>query len=81
MPVGFGYCTIRVSCVDVVVLPDVAVTVIMDVPVGVDAVGGGGAGELEPPPQPTRRVAAVMGIRIRQAESATRTMRRRDGGF
>ena len=61
-------------------LPDVAVTVIMYVPAGVP-VTGGGVVELEPPPQPTISVAAVMGISTRHAESATRAKRRRLAGL
>ena len=61
-------------------LPDVAVTVIVEVPAGVP-VAGGGVVELEPPPQPPISVAATIGISTKHAESATRAMRRRPAGL
>ena len=36
---------------------------------------------LEPPPQPTRTVAAAIGIRMRQSDIATRRVRARPAGF
>ena len=63
----------------VVVVPDVAVTV-MRVGARWRAGGRGGGGGVElPPPQPTSTVAAAIGIRMRQSDKATRAKRMRPG--
>ena len=60
-------------------LPDVAVTVIVEVPAGVPVVGGGVV-ELDPPPHPPIKVAAAMGMSTRQTDNAIRANRRRPAG-